>query len=83
LGVAKGEAKYTQQLNLVVGDVGGHSIGMYEIHRTNPDFPLPCNQTRVVEEWAHVFVEYAPDSQGTLVPKANQAKFEGEYWFEK
>jgi hypothetical protein len=151
---AKGEAKYTQQMNLDVGDIGGHKIGVFEVHRTNPDFALPCANAKVVEQWsrgfrdavdrngrawgydvltlnngdkifvewsgttqtemaadgttktvfagaqtwtggtgryasirgivrAHVLVEYAPDSQGTLVPKTNEAKFDGEYWFEK
>jgi hypothetical protein len=51
----KGEASYPQQLNMDVGDVPGHKIGVFEIHHTNPNFKLPCDDVKVVEQWSHGF----------------------------
>jgi hypothetical protein len=55
----KGVAKYTQQLMMDVGDIPGHKIGAYELHRSNPEFKLPCESTKVVEQWAHGFRDIA------------------------
>jgi hypothetical protein len=52
-GSPKGEAKYTQQLNMDVGDVAGHTIAAYEFHRSDPGWKLPCDGAKVAEYVYH------------------------------
>jgi hypothetical protein len=44
-------SKYTQQLNVDVGDVPNHTVRVFEIHRTFPNGAPVINGLRLVEEW--------------------------------
>jgi hypothetical protein len=53
--VSAADAKFTQQLMLDVGDVPGHKIGTFELHRTFSQPPSTCEGAKVVEQWNHGF----------------------------
>jgi hypothetical protein len=44
-------SKYTQQLNVEVGDVPNHTVRVFEIHRTFPNNAPAINGLKLVEEW--------------------------------
>lgn len=50
--------KYTQQHVIDVGDVPGHQIRIYEIHRTWPNNPPAFDGVRVKEEWFRGYSDY-------------------------
>ena len=50
--------KYTQQYVIDVGDVPGHQIRIFEIHRTFPKDPPAFEGVRTVEEWVRGFSDY-------------------------
>lgn len=57
---ASGEnTKYTKQHMLDVGDIPGHQIRIFEIHRTHPaDNPLVFEGISVQESWERSFSDY-------------------------
>jgi hypothetical protein len=49
----------TQQHTIDVGDVPGHQIGIYEVHRVFPqNAPQNCEGLRIVEQWGRSFSDY-------------------------
>jgi len=44
-------SKYTQQLNLDVGDVASHIVRIWELHRTYPSNAPVINGLKLVEDW--------------------------------
>jgi hypothetical protein len=52
------EAKYTQQLALDVGDVPGHQVRVFELHRTYTSDKPNCEGLKRVEEWDYTFLGY-------------------------
>jgi len=46
-----GTSKFTQQLNVDVGDRPNHILRVYEIHDTSGDNPLVINGLKLVESW--------------------------------
>ena len=50
--------KYTQQHVLEVGDVAGHQIRIYELHRTFPNDPPVINGIKVKESWGRNISDY-------------------------
>jgi len=44
-------SKYTQQVNIDVGDVPNHIVRAWEVHRTYPNAPPTFNGIKLVEEW--------------------------------
>ena len=50
--------KYTQQHTIDVGDVPGHQIRIFEIHRTFPTDPPVYSGVHGVEEWARGYTDY-------------------------
>jgi hypothetical protein len=44
--------KYTQQNIIDVGDVPGHQVRIFEIHRTFPADPPMINGLKLVEQWS-------------------------------
>ncbi len=50
--------KYTQQHVIDVGDVPGHQVRIYEIHRTYPTGAPEYEGVKVVEEWIRGFSDY-------------------------
>jgi hypothetical protein len=56
--------KYTQQNIIDVGDVPGHQVRIYEIHRTFPTNPPMINGLKLVENWSRGTSDYI-DNNGT------------------
>jgi len=50
--------KYTQQHAIDIGDVPGHQIRIYQIHRAWPNTPPEFNGVRVKEEWLSAVSDY-------------------------
>jgi len=50
--------KYTQQHVIDVGDVPGHQVRIYEIHRTYPRDLVTFAGVRAVEEWLRGYSDY-------------------------
>jgi len=59
-------AKYTQQHVIDVGDVPGHQVRIFEIHRTYPKDAPVFEGVKVVEEWVRGFSDYT-DINGRAV----------------
>ena len=56
--VAAENTKYTQQLNIAVGDVAGHEIRISEIHRTFPTNAPMINGVRLKEIWSRNMTDW-------------------------
>jgi hypothetical protein len=50
--------KYTQQQAVDVGDVPGHQVRVYEIHRTYPNNAPAINGVKLVESWSRGVTDY-------------------------
>jgi hypothetical protein len=50
--------KYTQQQAVDVGDVPGHQVRVYEIHRTYPNNAPVINGVKLVESWSRGVTDY-------------------------
>jgi hypothetical protein len=59
-GIAQGaNTTYTQQHVMDVGDVPGHQVRIYELHRTYPADTKPnCEGLKRTEEWSRGFSDY-------------------------
>ena len=44
-------SEYTEQHVMDVGDVDGHQIRIFEIHRTYPDIAPNCEDLKQTESW--------------------------------
>ncbi|MVT71199.1 hypothetical protein GPL21_39870 [Bradyrhizobium pachyrhizi] len=55
-------AKYTQQQFLDVGDVAGHQVRSYEIHRTFPTNPPVVNGLKIKETWTRGVSDYVDNN---------------------
>ena len=51
-------AKFTQQLAIEVGDVPGHQVRVYELHRTFPSNPPMFDGVKVVEMWTRASTDF-------------------------
>jgi hypothetical protein len=56
--IAPTNVKYTRQHAFDVGDVPGHQIRIFEIHRTFPDDRPNCEGLRRVEQWVRGHSDY-------------------------
>ena len=50
--------KYTKQHIIDVGDVPGHQVRVFEIHRAYPSNAPTINGIRIVESWTHGMSDY-------------------------
>jgi hypothetical protein len=50
--------KYTQQQAIDVGDMAGHQVRIYEIHRTYPVNAPVINGIKLVESWSRGVTDY-------------------------
>jgi hypothetical protein len=57
-------SKYTQQNVIDVGDVPGHQVRIYEIHRTYPTNQLAIGGLKLVEQWTRGTSDYI-DNNGS------------------
>ncbi|ACL62409.1 hypothetical protein Mnod_8254 (plasmid) [Methylobacterium nodulans ORS 2060] len=56
---------YTKQQVLDVGDVPGHQLRIYELHRTFPSDKPNCEGLKRVEQWSRGLTDYT-DGNGSL-----------------
>jgi hypothetical protein len=56
--VSAANAKYTQQQAIDVGDVPGHQIRIYELHRTFPVDGPKIEGVRIAETWTRALTDY-------------------------
>ena len=59
---AAANTKYTQQHLIDVGDVPGHQVRAYEIHRTYPADAPAINGVKLKETWVRGISEYTEDN---------------------
>jgi hypothetical protein len=57
-GADVAKSTYTQQHTLDVGDVPGHQVRIYEIHRTYPNDKPNCEGLRRTETWERGYSNY-------------------------
>jgi hypothetical protein len=57
-GELTGTATFTQDHAIDVGDVPGHQIRIYEIHRILKDTQPNCEGLKAVERWTRAFTDY-------------------------
>jgi len=57
-------SKYTQQQVVDVGDIPGHQVRVFEIHRTFPTNPPMINGLKLTEAWTRGISDYI-DNTGT------------------
>ena len=50
--------KYTQQHVLDIGDVSGHQIRIYELHRTYANDKPNCENLKRTESWTRGYSDY-------------------------
>jgi len=71
--------KYTQQHAIDVGDVPGHQVRVFEIHRTFPNEAPSIEGVRLVETWSRTLSDYTngngPATSYTVYVMANGDKF--------
>ncbi len=65
--VSAENTSYVQQHWIDVGDVTGHQVRVFEIHRTYPSSDAPVvNGKRIVESWSRGFSDYTSNNgEGT------------------
>src|SRR2546423_8809193 len=64
--VAAENTKYTQQHTIDVGDVAGHQVRLFEIHRTYPSNAPVINGMKMVESWTRGISDYTNNNgEGT------------------
>ena len=56
--VSAENTKYTQQNAIDVGDVSGHRVRLFEIHRTYPSKAPEINGMKIVESWSRGISDY-------------------------
>jgi hypothetical protein len=72
-------AKYTQQQTIDVGDIPGHQVRIYEIHRTYPSNAPAINGMQLKESWSRGVTDYidgnGPNTTYTVYIMDNGDKF--------
>jgi len=65
--VAAENTKYTQQQAIDVGDVSGHQVRLFEIHRTYSSNAPVINGMKMVESWTRGITDYTNNNgEGTI-----------------
>jgi len=54
--------KYTQQHAIEVGDISGHQVRVYEIHRTFPNNAPVINGMALKEQWTRALSDYTDNN---------------------
>jgi len=52
------DSKYTQQLAIEVGDIPGHQVRVFELHRVFRNEKPNCEGLKRTEEWTHGYSDY-------------------------
>ena len=64
--VTSENSKYTQQHVIDVGDLPGHQVRIFELHRTFPSNPPVINGLKLSEQWTRSATDYI-DNTGSSV----------------
>ena len=56
--VPASDTKYTQQFALEVGDIPGHQIRIYELHRVYPNDKPNCEGLQRIDSWSYGYSDY-------------------------
>src|SRR5271165_2319951 len=65
--VSAENTKYTQQHTIDVGDVSGHQVRLFEIHRAYPSNAPVINGMKIVESWTRGISDYTNNNgEGTI-----------------
>ena len=65
--VSADNTRYTQQHTIDVGDVAGHEVRLFEIHRTYPGTAPMINGMKIVESWTRGVSDYIDNNgEGTI-----------------
>jgi hypothetical protein len=82
-GAEVAKSTYTQQHTLDVGDVPGHQIRIYEVHRTYPNDKPNCEGLKRTESWDRGYSNYidrnGPTSGYEVTVLENGDKIFGQY----
>jgi hypothetical protein len=62
--VSAENSKYTQQVNVDVGDLPNHIVRIYETHRTYPNNAPVINGLKLVEEWNRGTADFVAGNGG-------------------
>ena len=65
--VEAANSKYTQQHIIDVGDVPGHQVRLFEVHRTYPKNPPVINGLKIVESWTRGVSDFTNNSGASIV----------------
>lgn len=60
-------SKYTQQHVIDVGDVPGHQVRLFEVHRTYPKNPPVINGLKIAESWTRGVSDFINNSGASIV----------------
>ena len=60
--VSAENTKYTQQHTIDVGDVSGHQVRLFEIHRTYPSNAPTISGMKIVESWTRGISDYTDNN---------------------
>jgi hypothetical protein len=60
-------SKFTQQHVIDVGDVPGHQVRVFEIHRTYPKNPPVINGLKIAESWTRGVSDFIDNSGASIV----------------
>jgi len=74
--------KYTKQTILDVGDMSGHQVRIFEIHRTYPNSPPMINGLKLVEQWTRGTSDYT-DNNGTAYTYGVYVMENGDKFFSR
>jgi hypothetical protein len=72
--------KYTQQHIIDVGDVPGHQVRIFEIHRTYPSNAPVINGMKLVEQWTRAMSDFT-DNNGPATNYAIYVLENGDKFF--
>jgi hypothetical protein len=78
--VSAENTKYTQQHAIDVGDVSGHHVRVFEIHRAYPSNPPDINGIRIVESWARGISDYT-NNNGEAITYGTYVLENGDKFF--
>lgn len=79
--VGAADSKYTQRLQIPVGDTTGHTVGVFEIHRTfGADAPSIAG-LKIKESWSRGYSDYVNGTNGLSTNYTVYAMDNGDKFF--
>ena len=75
-------SKYTQTLNLDVGDVPNHIVRAFELHRTFPDNQPVINGIKLAELWSRGITDLT-DGNGSVTQYTTYVMENGDKFFDR